>query len=84
MPVLPLPAMILEGKPFAVQFAFQSRQAIPSRIISGEASDWVPSLRSVLESHANAGKVDSDSDAYGLRFSWRRDNCERQTHSQCT
>jgi len=89
LPVLLHRAMILEGQPFAVQLAFQPRQPIPflrapAYIVPGDASDWVTSLRTVLETHANAGKVDSDSDAYGLRFHRRRYNCERQTNSQCT
>ena len=78
--VLALPGPVLKVQPLAVQFSFKSRQAIVPR----DTPYSVNSLWSVLETHAHAGKVDADSDAYGLRFSLRRYDCERQTHSQCT
>ncbi len=82
--VLAYPGPVLKMQPLAVQFAFKPRQAIPAHIVPRDSSYSVNSLWSVLETHANAGKVDADSDAYGLRFTWRRYDCERQTHSQCT
>ena len=82
--VLALPGPVLKVQPLAVQFSFKSRQAISVYIVPRDTPCSVCSLWSVLETHANAGKVDADSDAYGLRFTWRRYDCERQTHSQCT
>jgi hypothetical protein len=81
---LALRGPVLKVQPLAVQFSFKSRQAISAYIVPRDTPYSVCSLWSVLETHAHAGKVDADSDAYGLRFSLRRYDCERQSHSQCT